>query len=111
MTGKMLPGRHHSVLLYAPDESRTELGDHCRIFTKRTRIDDGIGWVVVDVQHRRICDVDAEGASFQGCDAAHLVGERRISGCSKRHLRREDRGASQIDAVRNEVPASGSMSG
>ena len=80
-------------------------GGQSRIFAVRPRVDDRICRIVVDVEHRRIRDVDPESPSFERRQPSLLVSQHRVAGCANRHFRREDHCAAQVDRVRDEIPA------
>ena len=63
----------------------------------------GFAGIVVDVEHWRKRDVDAERAALQCGDPPLLICERGIARRAERHLRRKHRRAAEIDVVRQEV--------
>src|SRR6185437_712447 len=103
MTGKMFSRGDHPVLLQAVNHSLAHVSNEMWILAERTHPDDGIRRIVVDVEHWRERHVHAERASFDRCNAAELVGERRIACGAEAHLIWEHRGAAEIDVVRQEV--------
>src|SRR5215510_13867546 len=105
VTGEMLPGCDHAVLLQSMDQRGTHVAHEAGILAERANADYRIRGVVVDVEYRRKGDVYAERASFAGCDAALLIGECRVAGCTQAHLWRKDRRAAEIDVVREEITA------
>src|SRR5450759_5202644 len=107
----MLPCRDHAVILQAMNESDTHPRGELRILAIGARIDDGIVRIVVDVEHRRVRDVDSERAPFECGKTSLLISERGVSRCANRHLRWEHDRSSQIDGVGNEVPATCAESG
>ena len=103
--GKMLARGEHAMLLNAVDQRRAHVGDEVRILAERAHADDGIRRIVVDVEHRRERDVNAERAALERGDAPLLVRERRIARGAEPHLVGEHRRAAEIDVVRKEVSA------
>src|SRR5262245_41736824 len=103
VTGEMLPGRYHAVLLQPMDQCGTHIAHEPRIFAKGTDADHRVRWVVVHVEHRRKRDVHPQGATLPRRDAALLIGEGRVAGRPQPHLRWENRSAAEVDVVRKEI--------
>ena len=102
----MLPCRDHAVILQTMDECDAHPRREIRIFAVGARIDDGVIRIVVDVEDRRVRDVNPERAPFECGETSLLVSERRISRCTDRHLWREHNRPAKVDRVGNEVAAS-----
>ncbi len=111
VSGKMLSGRDHAVVLKSTHECRAQPRRQCWILAVGPRIDDRIGGIVIDVENRCVGDVDAQSPSLERCHSTLLVGERRVAGGSKRHLRRKDDRATQVDGVREEPTAPCAVAG
>src|SRR5215510_14750580 len=111
VTGEMLPGCDHTVLLQSMDQCGTHVTHEARVFAERANADYRIRGVVVDVEYWRKGDVYAKRASFAGSDAALFIGEGRVAGCAQAHLWRKDRCAAEVDVVREEIAAALAHSG
>src|SRR5262245_14439791 len=111
VTGEMLPGCDHAVLLQSMDQCGTHVAHQARIFAERADADYRIRGVVVDVEYRRESDVHAKRAALSRSNAALLVGEGRVPGCAQAHLWRKDRRSAEVDVVREEVTAALAHSG
>src|SRR5438552_429611 len=85
----MLPCRDHAVILQTMDECDAHPRREIRIFAVGARIDVGVIRIVVDVEDRRVRDVNPERAPFECGETSLLVSERRISRCTDPHLWRE----------------------
>src|SRR5450759_5162580 len=107
----MLPCRDHAVILQAVDECDTHPRGELRILAVGACIDDWIIRIVVDVEHRRVRNVNSESAPFECGETSLFVSERGVPRCADCHFRREYDRPSQIDGVGNEVPATGTESG
>src|SRR5262245_7658969 len=99
MTGKMLPGCQHAVVLEAADECGTHIPNKSWVFAKGPNADNGVRRVVVHVQYRRERDLNPKGSSLARGDSTLLVGECGIACGSKSHLRREDGRSAEVDVV------------
>src|SRR4051812_3742188 len=91
MTGEMLSGREHSMVLHAAHERGAKPRRQSRVFAERTRANDRIGWIVVDIEHRTKTHMYSERSSLERRYATDLVRERGVSRCPERHLQREHR--------------------
>ncbi len=60
-----------------------------RVFAERTRVDDGIIWIAVDVRIGRKNPRDSDGFRLKGGDFAHGVGVFRIAGGGHSHVVRK----------------------
>ncbi len=75
---KMFGRREPAIFFDAAHERRNEFSHACGIFSKGTRIDDGISGIIVYIGHRRIARLERGYFS-------HGVGVRGIAGGGKRH--------------------------
>src|SRR5271165_4838590 len=89
----MLGGGQHAALVSATYVGGDVVADLLRVLAKRARVDDGIGGVGVDVGIRKEIPVDADGAGFDGGDAAEGFGVFQMSGGPEGHRVRENRSA------------------
>jgi hypothetical protein len=74
------------VILHAANERSTHARYYVGILAVCTGVDDGIVGIVVDVQHRRIRDVDPERSAFDRRKPSLFVSQSGITGCANRHL-------------------------
>src|ERR1043165_6924787 len=63
MSRKVFPSSQHPVVLDAVNEGNAKLGDELWVFSERPKADDGVLRIVVDVEHGRERDVNAERPS------------------------------------------------
>src|SRR5712691_11923930 len=92
---KMLGGSEHASCMCAADVSSKQFADLLGIFSKGTRVDDGICGSGVDIRYRKEIPVHADGTCFLRCEPAEIFGIFRFAGGSKGHRMREDSGSIQ----------------
>lgn len=98
VAGKVLEGRYHAALGESANVRRRETPDRLRRLAERTRVDDGIARVVVDVDDRRKVDMDADGARFETGDAPRLEREPVVAGGAERHRPRKRGGTGDAES-------------
>ena len=92
--GKMLPAGAHALRLHAVDECAAHLRDNARIGAEAPVADHWVVGIGVNVQHRRVIQIDIDGAQLGADDPANVTRERFIAGQSDR-AHRADMGESR----------------
>ena len=92
---KVLGSSEHASCMCAADVSSKQIAHLLGIFSKGTRVDDGICGIGVDVRYRKEIPVHADGTRFLRCDPTKIFGIFRFAGGSKGHGVREDSGSIQ----------------
>src|SRR5271166_1403510 len=85
MPRKMLDSGQHAVLVRALDVGGYHISDELGILAERTRVDDGVGWVRVDVGIGKPVPVNADGARLLRSNASGLSRKFHVPGGAKRH--------------------------
>ena len=85
VSGKMFHGRQHAGLVRPFDVGCDQIADLLRVFAKRARVDDGIGWVRVDISIGKEIPMDANGPRFLRRDAAKCLGVVSLAIGAKGH--------------------------
>src|SRR5450755_4786889 len=75
----------HSVGAGTANVSGNEVADWLRVLAEGTRIDDGVGWVGVDISVRKEIPVHADGASLLRGNAAEGFRILQFAGSSECH--------------------------
>src|SRR5882762_11094004 len=84
---KMLGRRQSAIFPHAANKLRNKFRYARRIFSKRSRVDDGISWIIVYIRVRRIDPVNSDGARFERRDFAQSVSVFWIATGGERHRR------------------------
>src|SRR5437867_12934334 len=105
----MFPGCKHPVFLETSDDGCAHRSHEVRVLAERSWSNDWIVGIAVDVEYRSERHMHAHGAPFERRHTPLLVCERRIASSAKRHLRRENRGAAEVDPVREKVADASSI--
>src|SRR6266852_3604625 len=108
---KVLARRNHPVALKPSDKSSAKTSDESRILAIRSRVDYRIGRIVIDIEDRRVSNVDSDCPAFLSSKLPLLEGQRGIPRCANRHLGRRYHSATKVDCIRNEVATTGPKSG
>src|ERR1051325_9451766 len=105
MTGKMLEGGEHAVVVQAAHVLGDEPRHGARVLPERARIDDRVGGIVVDIRVGCEIDVDADRAALGGRGDPDGVGIPRVAGGSDGHDLWECRGAHHegVDPARRDL--------
>src|SRR5690349_5356579 len=93
------------MFLQPAHEGTPHRGVESRIFPVRANADDGIRWIVVDVENRRESEMEAERTTLDGRDPPLFIRHRRVARGTDSHLRRKHRRAAEVDGVRQEIAA------
>src|SRR5205085_8427971 len=73
MTREMLETREDARCVKSLDHCRTEPGNQARLFAKRTHTNNGVGRIVIDINHRGQDHIDDERSEFTSCCQSDLV--------------------------------------
>src|SRR3954469_20035122 len=111
MTGKMLSGGDHAVLLETTHERAAQRRIQPWILAKRPNADDGIGWIVVDVEDWGKDDVNSQRTTPDRRDSALLVRKRAVACGGDAHFGGKNSRPAKVDRVRQEIAASCSIPG
>ena len=95
VAGKMFDGGEHAAFMRALDVGCDQIADLRGIFSKRTRVDDGIDGVRVDVGIGKEIPVNTDGAGLFGSDASEGFGVFEFAVATEGHGVRKNGGTHQ----------------
>ena len=98
VTGEVLRGGEHPVVLQPADVGRDQPAHQEWILAERSGVDDRIGGIVVDVRDRRKGEVDPDRAALERGDPPHLVGVLFAPRRGHAHIGGEGRRAGEAEA-------------
>src|SRR5208283_1011092 len=99
MPWKMFCRCEHRALMRALDVSGYVIPDLLRILAKRTRVDNWVRRIGIDVRIRKEIPLHANRAGLKRSNASELLGVFGLAGCAERHGMRKNR--SSVEPHRN----------